>query len=186
MCWWLFRWKVCILSAAPTFFSAWFVLRPQPRPSVFITSVSAYSRLEKHWFSQLSPAGHTWSQEQNHRKLKGRLYYLTHKWHKNPKMHADLWVTLILQHAVETLGFQAAGMLVCWFAVASLNFWQVGHVHLNFPHRLVGLTGKHSSHRISNNPEDLTIKTYNQLLVFPSAHLDELVGWWFTRIAVLF
>lgn len=121
----------------------------------------------------------------NRRKLKVRFYYLNHKWHKNPKMHADLWVTLVLQHAVETLGLQAAGMLVCWLAVASLNFWQVGHVHLNFPHRLVGLTGKQSSHRISNNPENMTIKTYNHLLVFPSAHLDELVGWWFARIAVL-
>lgn len=34
----------------------------------------------------------------------------------------DLWVTLVLQHAVKTLGAGAARMLICWSAVASLDF----------------------------------------------------------------
>lgn len=54
-------------------------------------------------------------------------------------MQTDLWVTLILQHAVETLGMKAARMLVCRSAVASLDFRQVRYVHLYFTHWLVGL-----------------------------------------------
>lgn len=37
-------------------------------------------------------------------------------------MYTDLWMTLILQHAVETLRVEAARMLVCWSAVASWDF----------------------------------------------------------------
>lgn len=123
--WCCFGWKEWTLSSTRTFLRAWLVLRPQPRPSVFITSVSAYSRLEKHWFSQLSPAGHTWQQQHKGKKFRGAISFKKlAKWTiKN--MHTDLWMTLVLQHAVETLGVRAARMLICWFAVASWDFWQV-------------------------------------------------------------
>lgn len=48
-----------------TFLRAWLVLRPQPRSAVLMTSVSAYSLFEKHWFSQVSPAGHTYRKRTN-------------------------------------------------------------------------------------------------------------------------
>ena len=142
-----------------TFLRAWLVLRPQPRPSVFITSVSAYSRLEKHWFSQLSPAGHTWRQQ--HKKGKksnfsclSPSFYCSRNEVKNINMNTNLWMTLVLQHAVETLRVEAARMLVCWSAVASWDFWQVGYVHLHLPHRFVGLI-QENSHRMSKNTKDL-------------------------------
>jgi len=54
-------------------------------------------------------------------------------------MCSDLRVTLVLQHAVQTLRVEAARVLVCWSAVASWDLRQVSYVHLHFPHRFVGL-----------------------------------------------
>lgn len=41
---------------------------------------------------------------------------------KERKRDADLRMTLVLQHAVETLGVEAARMLLCGFAVAARDF----------------------------------------------------------------
>lgn len=54
-------------------------------------------------------------------------------------IETDLWMTLVLQHTVETLGVQAAGMFICLFAVAPWDFGQVSYMHLDFPHWFVGL-----------------------------------------------
>lgn len=37
-------------------------------------------------------------------------------------MQTNLWMTLVLQHAVETLGLKATRMLICQSAVATLDF----------------------------------------------------------------
>lgn len=55
---------------------------------------------------------------------------------------AHLRVTLVLQHPVETLGLQPAGVLVRGFAVTAGDLRQVRHLDLNLPDHLVGLRDK--------------------------------------------
>lgn len=58
---------------------------------------------------------------------------------------AHLRVALVLQHPVEALGLQPAGILVRGFAVTARDLRQVGHLDLNLPDHLVGLGTKGES-----------------------------------------
>lgn len=60
-------------------------------------------------------------------------------------------MALVLQHAVEALGVEAAGVLVRRFAVAPLDFRQVRHVDLRFPHGFVGLLRANTAHEHTQN-----------------------------------
>lgn len=98
------------------------------------------------------------------------------------KEESDLRMALILQHAVETLGLKATGMLICWSAVAPLDFWQVSYVHLYFSHWLVGLEQKSGN---KWNPKDAQDKISYFVLTIKPQHLNKFVGRRFAWVALL-
>lgn len=51
----------------------------------------------------------------------------------------DLRVTLVLQHAVQTLRVLTARPLICGFTIAARDLREVRHVHLHLANRLIGL-----------------------------------------------
>lgn len=51
----------------------------------------------------------------------------------------DLRMTLVLQHAVQTLRVLTAWPLVCGFTVAAGDLGEIGDVHLHLANRLIGL-----------------------------------------------
>lgn len=54
----------------------------------------------------------------------------------------DLRVTLVLQHAIQTLRVLTARPLICGFTVAAGDLGEIGDVHLHLANRLIGLTLK--------------------------------------------
>lgn len=167
-----------------TFLRGRVVLRPQPHPSVFITSVSAYSRLEKHWFSQLSPAGHTWQQQQHEGYVRRcnitpnkqeEICTHTHTPVDDTRTAACGWDT-------GSRSCMDAHRLVCSCIVGFL----ISQLHGPAPSPLVCWTGmrKHSS-RISKHSSLTECKVTGQGMV-KWQYLDEFVGRRFTRVAFLF
>ena len=175
----------CILRWTRTFLRAWLALRPQPRPSVFITSVSAYSRLVKHWFSQLSPAGHTWQQQHKRQQVnkfiqkisKNNSDWYAHKPVGDTRTAACGWDTgnqdckdahlsvysCIVGFLTGQLRASALSPLVCWTGT------------------------RNKTHTESKIPEDflniMSLFVLREILKW--RYLDTFVWWRFARVAFL-
>lgn len=168
-----------------TFLRAWLVLRPHPRPSVFITSVSAYRRLVKHWFSHLSPAGQTWRRQQQQDYgfsswfSNGFIVWVNSKtsaqtcgWHSYCSMRFRHWESTL--QGCSSVGLQLhlvisdkSATCICTFPTGLLDWHNKWHPHNKVRHQ--GLN-------------------YRLLILsktFKGHHLDEFVGRRFARVAFL-
>lgn len=77
---------------------------------------------------------------------------------------AHLRVTLVLQHSVQALRFQAARVLIGWLAVTAGNLWQVCNLDLYLSYDFVSLENK-----ITDEREEFKLNTRNFQAVLGSA-----------------